>query len=129
MCVCFSGHRGTDRHKAVPSGVEREKQREMESGDPDHEEVSFTPACIKLPEERQKTMFISAPPPFLCHFQIPVMCRTHSIHMAEHQMPVWQFAFIRWITVNMEESKHRRERRMTCSRGLCSLLYSTQFWA
>lgn len=126
----------------MPPGAEREKQREMVSGDPDHEEVSFTPACIRLPEERQKTLFISAPPPFHCHFQKLVMCRTHSRHMAEHRMPVWQFAFITWITVNMEERKHRRERGLTCSRGLCSLLYCTcvnyesficeshyQFWA
>lgn len=49
MCV-FTGHRGTDRYKAVPPGAKREKQGEMVSGDPDHEEVSFSLTCIDLLE-------------------------------------------------------------------------------
>lgn len=38
----FLGHRRADCYKAVSPGAEREEQREMESGDPDHEEVSFS---------------------------------------------------------------------------------------
>lgn len=63
----LSGHRGTGRHKAVPPGVEREKQREMVSGDPDHEEVSFH-SHMHQEQQRKKTIeSLSAPPPFLCH--------------------------------------------------------------
>lgn len=51
----FLGHRRTDCYKAVSPGAEREKQREMVSGDPDHEEVSFTVTHIN----GMKVLFVS----------------------------------------------------------------------
>lgn len=48
----LSGHRGADRVKAVPTRAERKKQRALESGDPDYEEVRLTVTCINIKNKR-----------------------------------------------------------------------------
>lgn len=87
MCVCvLPGHRGTDRYKAVPSGAEREKQREMVPGDPDHEEVSFTlsrinflrPKCDTQQTRQLHYIFPRPPGGNLCSFfvSLPLLDRS-----------------------------------------------------
>ena len=118
----FSGHGGTDRYKAVPSGAEREKQREVVPGDPDHEEVSFTLKCINIMNGcRGKHLVLLGPTTLHLTNTSRVHYRTH--HAAKLCSPrfppvffSWQFVFIRAITGQIKTGNMDE---MTCNKGPC----------